>query len=91
MTGDYVEGILEMHPKKISLNYLKKILIFDLIALISSSLDYSNHEYKWHGSTYRFLILAKIPRFFVYTKTLIKYFKMDQISKFRGYSKVAFI
>ena len=39
MTGDYVEGILEMHPRKISLNYLKKNLIFDLIALISTSLD----------------------------------------------------
>ena len=45
------------------------------MALVSSSLDYYN--YKWHGQTYKFLILAKIPRFFVYTKTLIKYFKVE--------------
>ena len=52
----------------------KNLFIYDIIGI--SSLFYSL-EYKWYNLLQRFLILAKIPSFFVYTKVVLNYFKIE--------------
>lgn len=82
ITGDFIQGFLVMDPKIVFKKYLKGLFIFDALGFCYAFLDLVVQDdiYVFNldlGKTYRFFVLAKIPRFLNYTKIVLNYLKLE--------------
>ena len=81
MTADFIKGFLVLNPKILFKNYLKSYFIFDILALMYSIMELVNDGMKIDHtkfmSFYKFLILAKIPRFFSASRNVSNYLKLE--------------
>ena len=88
ITGDFVKGFLVMDPKILCRNYLKGIFFFDFLAFGYTVMEIINHEddltnhYK-SAFFYKLFILAKFPRFFIYTRVVLN--NMKSIYKYQEF------
>ena len=82
LTAKFIGGSLVIDPKIIILNYLHGYFILDFLALIYSVMEIVDEETEFIDimkifSLYKFLILAKVPKFFSYLKTVSNYLKLE--------------
>ena len=79
LTADFIKGLLVIKPNIIFRNYLKSYFILDFLAFIYSFLELINESRYVANlfSIYKFLIIAKIPRFFSYLRIVSNFLKLD--------------
>ena len=82
ITGDFIQGFLVMNPKILFKKYLKGLFIFDALAFCYALLELIITDDIWVsdiniGTTYKFLVLAKIPRFLNCIKIVLSYLKLE--------------